>query len=509
MMKNLFGPWILIVGVVSGCATSGGLTRKDVLQQYDKLSRLSSELTAAEGNGADLLAPEGFAEVKELLEQAVVYAQDAEKTKADDTADKGLSTLDLVNRHMVESREAMTEVLATRERARAAGAPGLFSTKYESLEDRLRKATILIEHGRAEKALELRPDLLNAYSDLELKALKKGTVAAAKAAIERAEENDADDYAPKTLKLAEEEIKLVPSVLEADRTQTDKANEHAERVIWLAGRAEAITEMAKMFEDRDYTAEDIVLWYQKQLETINEPLTSELQFSESNRVVVDALRETVASFIKALEDARGMIKKNQSRIEDQEKKAAKRQTELEGIIRELLNANRKQLVALKKKYKGMLSDDAKSQAESERLELETKERFEYVQSLFDKSEATVSLKGNNILIQVQGFHFKPGGSEIKARNFGLLNKVISAIQQFPKSRIEVSGHTDSKGNADRNLALSVKRAANVEKFMTEVGGIPAERVESKGFGETKPVASNEKRKGRARNRRIEVLLINK
>ncbi|MCP4675566.1 MAG: OmpA family protein [Deltaproteobacteria bacterium] len=509
MTKRLFITLATMLFVAAGCATSGGLTRKDVLQQYDTLGKLSKELTASEGNGADLLAPEGFNDAKEQLEEAVAYAQDGKKTKADASAENGLGILDLVNRHMDESRELMSEVLATRERARAAGAPGLFPTKYENLEARMRKATTLIEHGKTEKALEMRPDLLNDYSELELKALKKGTIAAAKAAIDRAEESEADDYAPKTLKLAEEEIKLVPSVLEADRTQTEKAEAHAERVIWLSSRAEAITELAKMFEDRDYTSEDIVLWYQDQLDIVNEPITGDLPFNEANRVVVDGLRETVASFMKALDDARDMIEKNQARIEELEKKSAKKRAELEKIIKKLLSASRKELVSLRKKYSSMISDEGKKSAETERLELETKERFEYVSSLFKDSEATVTLDGTNILILITGLQFKPGGTEIKARNFGLMNKVISAIRQFPKSKIEVSGHTDSKGGADRNLSISMKRSANVEKFMTEVGGIDKERVKSKGYGEKKPVASNDSRKGRAKNRRLEVLIINK
>ncbi|MCP4600337.1 MAG: OmpA family protein [Proteobacteria bacterium] len=508
MIKHLFAMWTLLSFIATGCATGGGLTRKDILSQYETVGKLSTELAAAEGKDADLLAPEGLSEAQEQLEKAIEYAQDAEKTKANSTADNGLSILDQVNKNIEQSREVMAEVLATRERSEAAGAPGLFSSKYEALEERLREATMLVENGRLEKALELRPDLLNDYSELELKALKKGTIEAAKAAIEKAEVGDSDDYAPKTLKLAKEEIKLVASVLEADRTQTDKADSHAERVIWLSRRAEGITEMVKMFENRDYTGENIILWYQDQLDAINEPLTDDLPFNESNRVVVEGLHETVASLVKALNDARSMIKKNQSRIEELEKKSAKKRKKYEGIIEELLGASRKELVSLRKKYSNFLSKDARNRAETERLALEIKERFKYVESLFEKNEAKVSVKGNDVLIQIHSFQFKPGGAEIKATNFGLLNKVISAIQQFSKSRIEISGHTDSMGGADKNMALSMKRASNVEKFMTEAGGISADRVKSKGFGETKPVASNEKRKGRARNRRIEVLIVN-
>ena len=126
-----------------------------------------------------------------------------------------------------------------------------------------------------------------------------------------------------------------------------------------------------------------------------------------------------------------------------------------------------------------------------------------------KKEAKVSRDKMDVLIQIHGFRFPPGKAQINAVNFGLLNKVISAIEQYPNSQVIISGHTDSKGDADKNLALSVKRAANVQKFLHEIGGISTERTESQGFGETKPVASNNKKRGRALNRRIEVLIINR
>ncbi len=495
--------------VCAGCATGGGLTRKDVLKQYQEVGKLSTQITQAEADGAKVLAPEGFALAKEQLEEAIGYATDAKKAKANVAAENGLGTLTKVKRHMEESLEVMEEVLATRERARKAGAPGLFSKKYEKLEDGLKKATILVEKDRADKARKLRPDLLDEYSELELKALKKGSVAAAKAAIQRADSKDASKYAPKTLMLAEEEVKLVSSVLEADRTQTEKADTHAQRVIWLSGQAEAITELTKAFEKQDATLEDIILWYQDQLAKINEPLEGDLPFNESNPVVIETLQETLASLMKALTDARSMMKENQTRIQDLDKKLASQRKDYQGKIQELLGASRKELVALRKKYSNELSDKARKVAATERAELETEERFKYVKTMFDKREATISLKEKDVLIQVQGFRFSPGDAEIKARNFGLLNKVISAIQQFPYAFITISGHTDSVGNAEKNMALSTKRAANVEKFLVEVGGMSDNTIESKGYGETKPVASNNKRRGRAKNRRIEILIANK
>ncbi|HID29617.1 MAG TPA: OmpA family protein [Desulfobacterales bacterium] len=142
-------------------------------------------------------------------------------------------------------------------------------------------------------------------------------------------------------------------------------------------------------------------------------------------------------------------------------------------------------------------------------EREAARRFEYVQSLFSPEEAEVFRKGNNVLISAAGFYFPVGGNIILPQNFGLLNKIVNSIQQFPNSLVEVSGHTDSIGSIELNLRLSKERADNVSKFLKEVGNIKASRISAEGYGKEKPVASNETEEGRARNRRIDVLLINK
>ena len=72
----------------------------------------------------------------------------------------------------------------------------------------------------------------------------------------------------------------------------------------------------------------------------------------------------------------------------------------------------------------------------------------------------------------------------------------------------VSGHTDNLGSEELNMTLSQARAQTVANFITQVGLIPKDRVNSSGFGKNKPVASNETVEGRAENRRVEILIIN-
>jgi OmpA-OmpF porin, OOP family len=93
-------------------------------------------------------------------------------------------------------------------------------------------------------------------------------------------------------------------------------------------------------------------------------------------------------------------------------------------------------------------------------------------------------------------------ANIKAESNPILDEVTEYLKANPNVKMEVQGHTDGKGKAAYNLKLSDKRAAAVKAYL--VGkGVAADRLETKGFGLTKPVAPNDTEENRARNRRVE------
>jgi len=88
----------------------------------------------------------------------------------------------------------------------------------------------------------------------------------------------------------------------------------------------------------------------------------------------------------------------------------------------------------------------------------------------------------------------------------LLNKIEKAIDVFPQSDLVIEGHTDSFGGDESNQKLSQQRAESVEQYMINAMRIPTFRMIATGFGETNPVANNETEAGRARNRRIDIVI---
>ncbi|MFT5722740.1 MAG: OOP family OmpA-OmpF porin, partial [Motiliproteus sp.] len=288
MKKSIqrFWPLFATAVLIGGCVSQPKLTSEQVFNQYPTLSQLSSAYEQASKDGADLLAPQGYAKAGSSLDRALTAARaknDKGVTKA--VAD-GLGSIDNINQNAQNSRDILAEVLQKRADAYTAGANSLQAREMADLDSELRKTSALLEQGELEKAKQRRPKLLRGYSQLELNSLKQGTIELAKSAISDAKRQGALKRAPQTLAQAEEEMALALSILDADRTQTDKANIHATNARWLAQQSAAITETIKDFDRRDYSKEAIVLWHQQQLKAINASLGGELPFNEpSDRVV--------------------------------------------------------------------------------------------------------------------------------------------------------------------------------------------------------------------------------
>ena len=81
-----------------------------------------------------------------------------------------------------------------------------------------------------------------------------------------------------------------------------------------------------------------------------------------------------------------------------------------------------------------------------------------------------------------------------------------ALQLFPGSSLSVEGHTDANGSDSANLILSQDRADAVKHYLVSNFGVDAEKISSIGYGEARPVATNETAEGRARNRRIDLII---
>ncbi len=119
-----------------------------------------------------------------------------------------------------------------------------------------------------------------------------------------------------------------------------------------------------------------------------------------------------------------------------------------------------------------------------------------------KKYKLIVIKRDRIEIK-QKVQFATAKAKIMRASFGLLAEVADAIKSSNVQKVRIEGHTDSRGSDSYNQKLSQRRADAVRDHLIEEEGVDSSILESVGFGEEKPIASNRTRRGREQNRRVE------
>jgi OOP family OmpA-OmpF porin len=463
----------LVTILVSSCSHVQ-YQNSDVLKRNNEIAELKNGLDQAEAADVAALSPTHFAEAKSKLNSALAQAQKSSDVDAGKkTAQEGLAKLAEANRVATSGRQILAGTIAARESAIEARADELLTRDFNDADKSFERAGRLLERNELNDAREQNVKLQKTYAELEVKAMKAGLNNYAKSAYEQAIKDGADKYAPLTLAKAKKELELAQKIIDVEKKDYQSAKNHAEAARYLATQASGIAHVVADMKKSDLTREQMVLWYQKQLADVHQPILEPLSFDKENADIVKGFRDEIA----------GLLAYNQ---ELQER----------GIACE------KNIAGLK----GTISKDA-SEAERERLlRLQKDESFRSLSAMFDKSEAQVLLSDEDIIIRSYGFNFQVGKSEILSKNYSLLNKIVTAILRFPHSAIVIEGHTDSTGSKARNLKLSKERAQNISNYLVQVAGLDPNRITSVGYGDSRPIEKNDSPEGRAKNRRIEVLI---
>jgi outer membrane protein OmpA-like peptidoglycan-associated protein len=193
-------------------------------------------------------------------------------------------------------------------------------------------------------------------------------------------------------------------------------------------------------------------------------------------------------------------------------------------------AERDRVAAELEKMKGELeatrksAEEAQKAAEVERQRLEEQRKAEEAraaelaqsrqaqQQAEDALKATLSQlaqvreEARGLIVTLPGsIYFDVNKTEVKPAMKDRLSQIGKALATVPDRHVLVEGHTDSSGGDEYNLKLSRLRAEAVRSILI-AGGVAPDRVESQGYGKTRPVASNATAGGRAQNRRVEIVL---
>ncbi len=122
-------------------------------------------------------------------------------------------------------------------------------------------------------------------------------------------------------------------------------------------------------------------------------------------------------------------------------------------------------------------------------------------------EGEILMMGDSrVVMRLHGVSFAVGSSQLRSGQDTLLAKIAGAMELFPGATAKVEGHTDDSGSRQANLRLSRRRAETVARTLEKMQGLAENSIATEGFGPDRPVALNNTAEGRARNRRIDLII---
>ena len=472
---------ILILGVALLAAGSGypqDELRKTFFKEADAAK------AAAEAVNAKLFAPKSYEtamkeylSAEDLLERGrnieYVRTNAADATRHFKTATEAAKL----------AQTALAQAIKSRQDGANARAPELATDLWDKAQQEFVRAIQLLERGDLKNAKRREVEATSLYREAELFAIKAQYLDETRRLLADADRARVGRYAPITLGKAKQYLADAERELNENRYDTDLPRSPAIAANYEAKHALYLSEIVRQVRDKDLTPEQLVLNWEQPLRAISgvADITPYMQ-DGPDRLTAELLAyfNEQANTLQALEQEKA---ENEIRLAEMEEEMRTMDERLGGAT-----AERAALV--------------------QRLEAQArvKEQFERVEKLFTSFEARVFREGDTIILRMIGLSFDSGKSQIKPENFELLGKVEKAIDIFPRSELTIEGHTDAHGGDDMNQKLSQDRAESVRQYMINAMRIPTYRLIATGYGETRPVASNETEAGRARNRRIDIVI---
>lgn len=381
------------------------------------------------------------------------------------------------------AKTALAQAIKSRQDGANAKAPDLSPELWKQAQQEFVRAIQLLERGDLKNAKRREIEATSLYREAELVAIKEQYLSETRRLLSNADRARVGRYAPITLGRAKQLLADAERELNENRYDTDLPRSLAIQANYEAKHALYLSEIVRQVRDKDLTAEQLVLNWEQPLRTIAGVADVLPDMQEGPDKLVT---ELVAYF----EEEAKQLQAVQQEKADNEIRLADLEEELRSLDERLGGATVERAALIQR-----LEADAR-----------VKQQFEQVEKMFATSEARVFREADTIILRLVGLSFDSGASQLKPGNFDLLGKVEKAIDVFPRSELTIEGHTDAYGGDDSNQTLSQQRAESVQQYMINAMRIPTYRLIATGYGETRPVSSNETESGRARNRRIDIVI---
>jgi OOP family OmpA-OmpF porin len=454
-------------------------------------SEANSAMKEAEKIKANVLAPKAFSEGLDLYQKAEA---DYKKEKNLDDIRRNLRLATSRFQKATEATQLATMIFGSAIQARndaiAAEAPKYVSSLWQKSEEKFADAARTLEEGEMKEAKRKATEAESSFRAAELQAIKVNYLNEAYSLFKKADKLEVEEYAPKTLQNAKKLVKEAEKQLSENRYDTDEARDLAKQAKYEANHAIYLASLVKKMKDEKKTTEDLLLDSEVPLKRISEPIDLIPSFD-------NGLQPPTDDVIKVIQD----YQKNTSELNSSLYDANQQITLLRERTAELERLN----AELRKKLGGI---ETEKSALEKRLEIQAKirERYAAASNLFSPGEAIVLRDRNDLIFRLIGLSFPVGKATIDPKFYDYLTKIQQAIKLFPDAKLTITGHTDSYGSDATNLTLSRDRSESVKNYLLENMNVDPAKIEAVGYGESKPIATNETEEGRARNRRIEIVI---
>jgi OmpA-OmpF porin, OOP family len=434
-------------------------------------------LAAANENQARLLAPQSYGEAAESYRRAEsTFNSGGGIESIQRNLSRAQALFEQSAQAAAVARQEFRAALTARNNAASAQAERFEPEAWRRAEQTLTEAALRLERGRNKVAEREAGKAEALFQQAELAAIKSNYLQETRSLLETAEKLRAQRHAPLSYQRARELLAEAERELNENRYDTDRPRNLAKLAEHTAHHAIYVATLERRVRDGDTTLEQILLDWQSGIAAIADPLDEPVYFDAGYE---DAVQRIVRGIVAQQSDLTLL----RQRVSDREAQIESLERELGGQAESLQRVN----AALQRR-------------EQQRA------RIDRVELLFPPDQAIVMRQGDSVILRLIGLNFASGSAALTAAHNGILATVKDAIATFPESSIVIEGHTDSFGSEAANQTLSQDRAEAVRQYLLANSALPPTDVRALGYGESRPVANNETPEGRARNRRIDIVI---
>ena len=452
---------------------------------------------------AGFLIPDTFDKVREAYDR---YTRDIREGKSTGEIQRAYAefdaALDLARERLERVNEMLMVPLEKRAAARRTNAPAMVPEAYEAAERRLERALSRLEDDRVSDAFSEGQKAAALYDDARSSVIEMSLIGSAQIGLAEAGKQDWDRLAPASFEQARRLVDEVSGALDrgepisaALRNKAQAAGYAVRRAIEVATRVDTLRRDPGNWERILLSQEDLAR-----------------QAAEMAGVSADFLADDPPAIMT--QSLRALAARQDSLVvllQRSEGEAAALRTEVDSL-HQAIEEQQIRLSSMVESYQLDL------QRRKEELDRERRELREYVfektqldaaaqaQERFTDGEAIVVRDADRLTLRLIGLTFQAGRTEIPRGARGLLVSLGEFLALYPQTRVALEGHTDATGSEEKNIELSRSRAAAVMQFLADQSGIETERMTSSGLGSAQPIATNNTRRGREQNRRIDVVL---